>query len=406
MNTFPKRKFMDPSTPPTLLSLVLLAAVGAIAMNMFLPSLPSMAQDFEVDYPVIQLSVTLFLAMNAVIQLFLGPLSDRYGRRPVALIAMSVFCVATVGTIIAPTVEWFLAARILQAAVVAGLVLSRAAIRDMYDANQAASVMGYVTMCMAIVPMLGPMFGGWLEENFGWVSNFWFMLGFGIFAVVIIMFDMGETNQNRSTSMAAQFRSYPELFRSRRFWAYCLSSGSTVGAYFAYLGGAAFVGANIFDLPPATLGIYFGAPALGYAAGNGLSGALSVKMGINRMILTGATISSAGMLIALILFLTTDPVPLSFFAPVVLVGVGNGMSLPNAMSGMMSVRPHLAGSASGIGGTIMTGLGSVLAAVTGSILTPGTGAEPLILIMLASSIMPLFFITYIVRRERTLQADA
>ncbi|MEO0357183.1 MAG: multidrug effflux MFS transporter [Pseudomonadota bacterium] len=399
------RRFLDARTPPALFTLVCLAAVGALAMNMFLPSLPNMAKAFGVEYAVIQLSVTLFLAMNAVVQLFIGPLSDRYGRRPIVLGSIAVFCLATTGTLVAQTAEWFLACRVVQATVVAGLVLSRAAVRDMYDESRAASVIGYVTMCMAIVPMVGPMLGGWLESQYGWVSNFWVMLIIGLFVLTLAIFDMGETNQNRSASMAAQFRSYPELFRSRRFWAYCLSAGSTVGAYFAYLGGAAFVGTSVFNLTPAILGLYFGAPAIGYAAGNGLSGLLSVRLGVNRMIVTGACLSCSGMILAFVLFQMPNPVPLSFFGPVILVGLGNGLTLPNATAGMMSVRPHLAGSASGIGGTIMTGGGAILAGITGSILVPGMGAEPLIAIMLVTSSLPFLCIWYITKREATIQPD-
>ncbi|MGV6839626.1 MAG: multidrug effflux MFS transporter [Planktomarina sp.] len=395
------RTAQKPQSPPRLITLICLAAVGAMAMNMFLPSLPSMAESFDVPYATIQLSVTLFLAVNAVMQLFLGPLSDRYGRRPVLLGAMAVFCLASLGTIIAPDFHTFLIARVMQAAVVAGLVLSRAAIRDMYDTNKAASMIGYVTMCMAVVPMIGPMIGGWLEGQFGWVSNFWVMFLAGLAVFALAFWDMGETHKSRSASILAQFRTYPELFGSMRFWAYCISAGSTVGAYFAYLGGAAFVGSHIFDLSPAVLGMYFGAPALGYAIGNGVSGMYSVRFGVNKMILIGASFSSLGMILALVLMQMPNPLPVSFFGPVALVGLGNGMTLPNATSGMMSVRPHLAGSASGIGGTIMTGGGAILAAFTGMILVPGVGAEPLILIMLACSLLPFAAITYVQRRSKT-----
>jgi len=399
-------RFSSPQTPPRLVTLISMAAIGALTMDMFLPSLPTMADDFGVSYSSIQLSVTLFLATNAVMQLFLGPLSDRYGRRPVLLGALAIFCLASLGTIIAPNFETFLFARIMQAAVVAGLVLSRAAIRDIYDTDKAASMIGYVTMCMAMVPMAAPTIGGWMASYLGWISNFWvmFVLGLGTFALAL--FDMGETHTHRSTSIMGQFRTYPELFGSPRFWAYCISAGSTVGAYFAYLGGAAFVGSHIFDLSPTVLGMYFGAPAFGYAIGNGLSGLFSVRFGVNKMVLVGAGCSSIGMIIALGLMQMPNAIPLSFFGPVALVGLGNGMTLPNATSGMMSVRPHLAGSASGIGGTIITGGGAILAALTGIILVPGVGAEPLILIMLGCSLLPFVAITYVIRREARIISPA
>ena len=371
-------------------------------MNMHLPSLPAMADTFNISYSAATLTVTLFLAMNAVFQFVVGPLSDRFGRRPIVLICMAIFCVSSVGCIFSTKFEMFLFCRLIQAIVVAGLVLSRAAIRDVYSQDRAASVLGYATMGMAILPLVGPAVGGNLEVHFGWVASFWVLLGVGILVFTLAYFDMGETNKQKSSSMAVQFRAYPELLRSRRFWGYCITATFSAGAYFAYLGGAAFVGREIFNLSPGILGFYLGAPAVGYIAGNGLSGRFSVGLGINRMILTGTIITAVGMTFCILLFLFTIPVPLSFFGCVCFMGLGNGMVLPNATAGMMSVRPHLAGSASGIGGTINTAGGAAIATATGAILTPSTGILPLLLIMLACTIMSIISISYVVRRAKEL----
>ena len=371
-------------------------------MNMHLPSLPAMADTFNISYSAATLTVTLFLAMNAVFQFVVGPLSDRFGRRPIVLICMAIFCVSSVGCIFSTKFEMFLFCRLIQAIVVAGLVLSRAAIRDVYSQDRAASVLGYATMGMAILPLVGPAVGGNLEVHFGWVASFWVLLGVGILVFMLAYFDMGETNKQKSSSVAVQFRAYPELLRSRRFWGYCITATFSAGAYFAYLGGAAFVGREIFNLSPGILGFYLGAPAVGYIAGNGLSGRFSVGLGINRMILTGTIITAVGMTFCILLFLFTIPIPLSFFGCVCFMGLGNGMVLPNATAGMMSVRPHLAGSASGIGGTINTAGGAAIATATGAILTPSTGILPLLLIMLACTIMSIISISYVVRRVKEL----
>ena len=371
-------------------------------MNMHLPSLPAMADTFNISYSAATLTVTLFLAMNAVFQFVVGPLSDRFGRRPIVLICMAIFCVSSVGCIFSTKFEMFLFCRLIQAIVVAGLVLSRAAIRDVYSQDRAASVLGYATMGMAILPLVGPAVGGNLEVHFGWVASFWVLLGVGILVFTLAYFDMGETNKQKSSSMAVQFRAYPELLRSRRFWGYCITATFSAGAYFAYLGGAAFVGREIFNLSPGILGFYLGAPAVGYIAGNGLSGRFSVGLGINRMILTGTIITAVGMTFCIFLFLFTIPIPLSFFGCVCFMGLGNGMVLPNATAGMMSVRPHLAGSASGIGGTINTAGGAAIATATGAILTPSTGILPLLLIMLACTIMSIISISYVVHRVKEL----
>jgi len=384
-------------------TLICLAAIGALALNMHLPSLPAMADTFNVSYSATTLSITLFLAMNAIFQIFVGPLSDRYGRRPVVLGSLSIFCLSSVGCILATNFETFLFFRVLQAVVVAGLVISRAAVRDSYSQDQAASVLGYIAMGFSVLPLVGPAFGGMLEVKFSWIASFWVLLGVGIFIFILTYFDMGETNRHKTNSMAEQFRSYPELLKARRFWGYSLTAGFSAGAYYAYLGGAAYVGRELFALSPDTLGFYIGVPTLGYIIGNGLSGRFSRVFGVDKMAFIGAIITAFAMTLCLCLFLFTTPIPTSFFGCVCIMGLGNGMVIPNANAGMMSVRPHLAGSASGIGGTINTGGGAIIAAVTAAVLTLGAGALPLIFIMLGSCLMTILTIFYVIKRTKKLE---
>ncbi len=396
----PTVRYLDRTTPPHISTLILLAGLSALSMNVFLPSLPAMAAYFEADYRLVQLSVTVYLATNALIQLFVGPISDRYGRRPVILAGIGVFLAASLGCVLAPSIEVFLAFRVLQAAIITGLVLSRAAIRDMVPDSEAASMIGYVTMGMSLVPMIGPAIGGVLEEWFGWHANFWMLLILGLATLWLVYRDFGETALNRPTSFRAQMRQYPELLTARRFWGYCMAAAFASGAFFAYLGGAPYVGTQVYGLSPASLGLFFGAAALGYMLGNGISGRLSVRLGINAMILGGTVISTAGLLASLLLDSLGIHSPWSFFGFMVFVGLGNGMCMPNATAGMLSVRPHLAGSASGLGGAIMLAGGAALSAFAAAILVPGSGAAPLIWTMLISSALSILSIVYVIGRER------
>ncbi len=400
MSVAPVIHFLDRNTPPHIFTLIVLTGLGALSMNIFLPSLPAMTEHFQTDYRLMQLSVALYLAVNAVLQIIVGPISDRYGRRPVLLCGLAIFLIATLGCIFAPTVEVFLAFRMLQAVVVVGLVLGRAVVRDMYPQDQAASQIGYVTMGMAVVPMVGPAIGGVLDETLGWVANFWMLAALGALVLVLVWRDLGETAARGSASFAEQFAEYPELFASRRFWGYCLAAAFASGAFFAYLGGAPYVGSEVFGLSAAEVGIYFGAPALGYFFGNWLSGRYSVRVGINGMILWGTILSAGGLMLSVLLFLAGFKTALVFFGFMTFVGLGNGMVLPNATSGMLSVRPHLAGTASGLGGAIMIGGGAALSALAGALLTRGEGAYPLLLIMLATSLLAVASILYTIRRER------
>ncbi len=389
-------------TPPKIGTLVLLSGLAALSMNLFLPSLPNMALHFETDYKVMQLSIALYLLVNAVLQILLGPLADKAGRRPVLLWGLSLFLLATLGCIFAPTAEIFLAFRMCQAVVVVGMVLSRAAVRDLYDQDQAASMIGYVTMGMAVVPMIGPAIGGLLEETFGWKANFWLPFALGALTLLLTYVDFGETSAKSGKTLIQQFREYPELLKSPRFWGYSLSSAFSSGAFFAYLGGAPFIGTEVFGLSAAEVGIYFGAPAVGYFLGNFLSGRFSVRFGVNRMVLWGSILNAIGVAISAVIFLTGMGTALSFFSFMTFVGIGNGMTIPNATSGALSVRPHLAATASGLSGAIMLGGGAGLSALAGALLTVESGAMPLLWLMLTTAILAICAICTVIRRERQL----
>jgi DHA1 family bicyclomycin/chloramphenicol resistance-like MFS transporter len=391
-------------TPPRIFTLILLAGLSALGMNIHLPSLPSMTEYFQTDYRLMQLSVALYLAGNAVVQILVGPISDQMGRRPVIIGSIVLFLLATLGCIYAPTAEIFLLFRIAQTAVAATMVLSRAAVRDMFDTDQAASMIGYVTMGMAIVPMLGPAIGGFLDQWLGWQANFWMLFLVAAVTLAITFVDFGETAGKSGKTLLAQFREYPELLRSQRFWGYSLASGLASGSFFAYLGGAPFVGTQIYGLGTAELGVWFAAPAVGYFVGNFVSGRFSTRIGVNRMVLSGCAINGAGVLVSLLIAMAGADSVYTFFGLMCFVGLGNGMAIPNAAAGAISVRPHLAGTASGLSGAIMIGAGAALSALAGWVLVPGSTAVPLLAIMLATGICGLVSILLVLLRERQIRA--
>ncbi|MBD3763680.1 MAG: multidrug effflux MFS transporter [Rhodobacterales bacterium] len=383
-----------------------MAGLSALTMNIFLPSLPSMAVWFDAPYQLMQLSVALYLALSAVLQVVIGPISDRYGRRKVLLWSIGLFLLATLGTLVAPTAEVFLACRMAQAVVASGLLLSRAVVRDIAPDAQAASMIGYVTMGMSLVPMIGPAIGGVLDQALGWQASFGLLLVVGLGVWALIWADLGETAQIRPVSLAAQIRQYPALLASRRFWGYSLCAAFASGSFFAYLGGAPYVGTGVFGLTSAQVGVYFGCVAVGYAFGNFLAGRMSVRVGMNRMALMGCATSTAGLLLLLVLTLAGLHGALLFFGLTALVGMGNGMTLPNANAGMLSVRPELAGTASGLGGAIMIGGGTALAALAGVLLGEGRSELPLVGLMLASALASLISILGVIRRARALGLQA
>jgi len=373
------------ATPPHIATLILVTGLTALSTSIFLPSLAHMATHFETDYAVMQLAVSGFLAANAALQIVVGPIADRFGRRPVMIGALAVFVLATIGTLMARDVVWFLTFRMLQAACAANIVLARAIVRDMVPPEQAASMIGYVTMGMALVPMIGPMIGGAVDQAFGWQASFVLLAVAGAGVLALVVADQGETAARSGQGLGAQFRQYPALLGSRRFWGYTLCAACGSGAFFALLGGASYVAGTIFGLSPLMTGMALGSPAIGYALGNFLSGRFSVGMGIDRMAMLGCGVATLGLTTSLVLTLAGLSHPLAFFGLVTTLGLGNGLMLPSAMAGSISVRPDLAGTASGLSASIMTGGGAVLSVLAGVLLTGATSPWPLQALMAGTS---------------------
>lgn len=400
-----KTKFLNRSTPPHITTLIFMAGLGALATNMHLPALSGMAAWFDTSYATMQLSVSAFLGATALVQLIIGPLSDRYGRRPVYLTSLVVLVIASIACAISQRIEVFLFFRVVQTLATGGMVLSRAVVRDMVPMEKAASMIGYVTMGMTLIPMVGPVLGGYLGGEFGWQSIFIVQAGMGLLVLALSYFDLGETNANPSSSFSRQFRDWPELFGSRRFWGYTATATFTTSCYYVFLGGAPYVGSTTLALEDSFLGYALAVPSIGYIVGNFLSGRFAATSGVNFMMTSGALASALGILTSLVLFAYGYQSAFSFFGPLTMIGLGNGLTLPSANAGMVSVRPHLAGSASGLGGAVTIGGSAILAAITGTLLTPEWGAYFLLGIMLITGLFALastLYVWTIDRREGAL----
>ena len=404
MQKYKDVRFLNRSTPPHILTLILLASISALTMNIFLPSLPNIASELNSSTSILGLSVGIYLASSAVLQLIIGPFSDQFGRRPLILWSLIIFCISTLATVFVTNTAQFLILRIFQAISASCMVLARAIVRDTTESiEKAGSKIAYVTMGMALVPMVGPAIGGLLDYQYGWEASFWLLFILGLVILIISFFDVGETLSDHNQSFLEQISTYPALLRSKRFWGYCLSSAFVSGAFFSYLGGAPFVGNEVFGLEPKDLGFWFGAPAVGYVLGNFLSGSFSTKIGLDKMIFLGVTTALFGVSISLTISLLDHGSVLSFFGLMTLVGLGNGMSIPNATAAMMSINPKLAGTAAGLGSAIMIGGGAGLSAIANFILIPGSSEIPLIMLMWTSVFCGLCSVAYVSYRKKTLE---
>jgi DHA1 family bicyclomycin/chloramphenicol resistance-like MFS transporter len=388
-----------------MLTLVLLASISALAMNIYLPSLPLMAIEFSTTPAAMGLSVGVYLGTSALFQVFAGPISDRMGRRKIVQVSLIIFVIASISCAYAQSFETFLMYRAIQSVAATCMIVSRAIVRDTTDTASSGSRIAYVTMGMAVVPMFSPALGGFIDTNFGWEGTFFVLAGLGLIMLMLSYFDQGETAPVSDKSILGQFQNYPILLTSKRFWGYCLASAFGSGAFFVYLGGAPAVGAEVYALDPQSVGLFLGAPAFGYFFGNFIAGRYSKSLGIDLMVLYGLSLALFGMSLSFAISALGYGSALSFFGFMTFVGLGNGMSIPNATAGMLAIKPELAGTASGLGSAMMIGGGAALSALAGPVLHMGSGDLALIALMWLSVFIGILLILLVIKRNQTLTAD-
>src|SRR3712207_5974527 len=353
-------------------------------------ALPILARALGVDFTTIQLTLSLYLGAMAFGQLIIGPLSDRFGRRPVLLIGLLTFVAGSVLCLLAQSLGVPIVGRLVQAiGGRAGIPLSRAIVRDLYERNQVASMIAYVTMGMAIAPMIAPTIGGLLETFFGWRASFAFLIGFGGLALVFAYWRLSETNHNRASGESARelLQGYASLFRSRQFWGYTLVTSFVSAMFFAFLAGAPYVMIELLGRSPAEYGFYFAMVPCGYILGNFATGRIAGTMGPNRMILAGTLLSLASIAAMAALIAAGFLVPVALFGPMLFIGVANGLVLPSGIAGAVSVRPDLAGAASGLSGSFQIGFGALVAPIVGAAIS--STVWPLIVIMTICSLLAI-----------------
>jgi DHA1 family bicyclomycin/chloramphenicol resistance-like MFS transporter len=358
-----------PSRPrPPIWLLVAMIAIGPLTMQILVPSLPAMARDLHATPAEVQLTVTLYLVAVAAGQLVYGPLSDRFGRRPLLMGGLALYAVSSLGAALAGGLGMLVVWRTFQAfGACAGVVLTRAVIRDSWPREQAASVLGYVTMGMTIAPMLAPILGSLLEGPFGWRASMLACLLFSLPLAAVCWKRLPETlaEPQALPGLAAMLGAYRALWAVPAFRAYAAMTACSTGVFFAFMGGAPFVVVQGMGLSPLVFAIVFGGMSLLFALGNWFAGLLSVRLGTHRMLAIGCSLTSGGAVLAVATALLFPLQPVGFFLPMGFAAIGNGMTQPNAIAGALSVRPQLAGTASALAGSMQMGFSALMTLLVG-----------------------------------------
>lgn len=377
-------------TQPSVFILVAMSALGPLALNIFMPSMPGLAKELAVDYGTVQLTLTFYLVGLGVAQLVYGPISDRWGRRPVLLWGLGIYCIGSIACALAPSISWLMLGRGLQAiGGCAGLVLGRAIIRDLYARDRSAAMIGYVTMAMSLAPMLSPVVGGYLDGLFGWRATFAFcsLAGLAVYAWVILTLQETLTERGLGEGATVLLRGYAMLLRSPVFCGYVLQTAFTSGVFFAFIAGAPFVVVTVMGEPASTYGLWFIVVSLGYLTGNFFTGRYAVRLGVDRMLAYGAVVQLVGTgALALASWLGPLSLP-GIFLPMTVVALSNGLVLPNGIAGAISVNPRAAGAAAGLSGALQMATGAIAAVLVGSAQDHDPSQYPMIWTMLGCGIL-------------------
>ena len=382
--------------------LTTLVALGPLSTDLYLPSLPTLARVFASDVASVQLTLSVFLAGFACGQIVYGPLSDRYGRRPVLLGGLLLFCVGSLGCVFAHSIDRLILARFVQAlGACAGPVIGRAVVRDLWGASESARVIAYMGGAMAIGPLLGPTLGGFLTVLFGWQSNFVLLLLVAVVQLAVVARVLGESNVHRdpeATTPARMLANFRRLLADRSYLGYLLTFSFSYSALFAFISASSFVLTGRHGLTPQVYGMCFGIVVAGYLLGSVASGRLVRRLGSDGLLARGAGLGAvAGVSMAVLEFSGVHGVA-AILAPMFFCTVATGLVMPNAIARALAPYPAMAGSASALMGFVQMTLAAGVGIAVGHALA--AGAQALAAAVALCSVLALLSYLALIRVRR------
>jgi len=389
-----------------LLMLVLMTGVAPISLYMLVPALPVLAATFRSDIQVAQMTVSLYMVGIACSQLIMGPLSDKFGRRPVLLAGLFLMVAASVGCSLAQTLPQLIAARFLQAlGGASGMVVSRAIIRDLYSRDRVGAMISLVIAVMMVAQMLSALVGGLLEIGFGWRAIFYFITASSLGVAVLIAIALPETRRARAESSG--FRGdVRSLLTNRAFIGYVLCQVLASQIIFAFAGGGPYIVVTQMGRTTAEYGAWFATTGFAFLFGNLLCVRFAPRHSLERLIWFGLALQLAGALLNLIWSLAgINQTPGWLFGTQMIVMVANAFVMSNAAAGAISVRPEAAGTASGAMGFLQQGIGALISQFGAYLGGHSTTTLPLTSAILALSIACAATMFFLVPRRNLVVSE-
>jgi DHA1 family bicyclomycin/chloramphenicol resistance-like MFS transporter len=346
--------------------LTLITFSGTLAMHIFVPALPEAARTLGASVGEMQLTMSVYIFGLAVGQLAYGPLSDRFGRRPVLVAGLALYTLAGVAAAMVPDVPSLVVARLLQAlGGCAGMVIGRAMVRDANLPQEAARRMATMNLMVVLGPGLAPLLGGALATAFGWRSIFYLLSALGLLNVLFALWLLPESRARTSTGAAALARNYGKLLTSRAFLGFAIGGGCATTSMYAFIGVSPFIFAHQLGRPDYEVGIYPAILMAGVWLGSMLATRLIPHLPIHRLAVWANLVSVAAALVFLGAVLSDNLTVLLAIGPMFVFGMGAGIASPAALTQAISVNPRVIGSASGLYGFSQMGVGALCTALVG-----------------------------------------
>jgi DHA1 family bicyclomycin/chloramphenicol resistance-like MFS transporter len=336
-------------------------AFGLLAMTICLPSMQEWSAIFGSSQAAVQLTFSGYVVAYGVLQLVYGPLSDRWGRKRVLLLGLAVGCAGSVAAALAPDLNTLVAARVLQGAgCAAGMVVGRALVQDLFLGPQRTRVLAYAGMAMGLVPPIATVLGGQLHVSLGWRANFVLIALLGVALFVAAW--RGLPDHQRATQaqphwLRVMVSSYRQLAREPAFLCYVAILSSSTASFYAFLSGAPIV-LGQYGVGPGGVGFYIMVGPLSYVVGNYLTTQLVHRVRERRIMLLGQSLILTGISLIAALSMVGLHTPLAFALPMLLLGIGNGLLVPPALAGTVSLMPALAGAAAAVAGLMQQLMGA------------------------------------------------
>jgi DHA1 family bicyclomycin/chloramphenicol resistance-like MFS transporter len=332
--------------------LTALVAVGSFSVSIYTPSMPALVADFHTRPALVKLTLSLFLVGFALAQLVHGPLSDRFGRRPVLVAGLAVYVLGSLACVVAPSIEAMIAGRFLQAVgACVGPVLGRAVVRDVHGREGTARVLAWIGAATTLSPAIGPTLGGSIHVWFGWRANFVLLAVFGAVLLATAWRLLGETNRQldpvaiRPAAMAGNYR---RLLTDRLYLGYMLSGSCIYAGLYSWIAAAPFLFVDRLGFSPDHYGALTIVTTGSYIAGSVAAARLTRRAGLDRMILIGCALAVAGAASMSLLALLAALSAAALIGPMMLFSFGMGLTLANALAGGLLPFPRMAGIASAL----------------------------------------------------------